>query len=205
MPNPIDPAIDNGRSFASSDQDHDLFFAVSTTDGSDNRVQFVQAALQRLPGLRADLRGIPGHGPVRGAAYLEAMTNARMGISISRPDDVYLYASDRMSQLLGNGLLTFVCRTAGFQDLFDDTQIAFYDGLDELVEKLDFFSRHDRQRRQTAEAGWRAGHSLFASHRIAKYILEVSFALPLSETYPWPTETSNPADLPQSQSRSIAR
>ena len=28
-----------------------------------------------------------------------------MALSLSRPDTVYLYASDRMSQLLGNGLL----------------------------------------------------------------------------------------------------
>src|SRR3546814_20886574 len=72
---------------------------------------------------------------LRGAGYLEAMCNARMALSISRPDNVYLYASDRMSQLLGNGLLTFVSRATGFQDLFGDDAIAFYDGLDELVDR----------------------------------------------------------------------
>jgi Glycosyl transferases group 1 len=205
MPNPVDPAIDAGRSFAYSDQDHDLFFAVSTSDGKDERLRLAQAAVARLPELRADLRGAPGSTPVRGAAYLAAMTNARMGLSMSRPDDVYLYASDRMSQLLGNGLLTFVARSTGFQDLFDDSQVAFFDDLEELVEKLEFFRRDDRLRRQTAEAGWRAAHSMFASHRIAKYILEVTFAAPLTETYPWPTEISSPVDPPQLRKNSIAR
>lgn len=196
MPNPVDPAIDTGRAFARSDQDFDLFFAVGTS-GSDERVRFLREALQRLPELRADLRGLPGSPSLRGAAFLEAMNNARMGFSMSRPDDVYLYASDRMSQLLGNGLLTVTARSTGFQDLFSEREIAFYDGLDELVEKLDFFRRHDDQRRRTAEAGWRAAHSMFASHRIAKYILERSFDQPLSETYPWPTKnTESNADTP---------
>ena len=119
-----------------------------------------------------------------------------MGLSISRPDDIYLYASDRMSQLLGNGLLTFVSRTTGFQDLFGEDEIAFFDGSEEFVDKLDFFLGNDRSRQEVAEAGWRAAHAMFASDRIAKYILERSFAEPLSETYPWPTEIPVPATQP---------
>src|SRR3546814_17933519 len=108
---------------------------------------------------------------LRGAGYLEDMGNARMALSISRPDNVYLYASDRMSQLLGNGLLTFVSRATGFQDLFGDDAIAFYDGLDELVDRLDFFARHDAARRRTAEAGWRAAPSILASPPLPQYTL----------------------------------
>ncbi len=199
MPNPVDPAVDVGCGFARSDQANDLFFAVGTSGGRDQRLDLVTAALARLPALRADIRGVAGHPALRGAAYLEAMADARMGLSISRPDNVYLYASDRMSQLLGNGLLTFQSRASGFQDLFGADQIAFYDGLEELVEKVDFFARHDAARRKTAEAGWRAAHSMFASHRVAQYILERSFDQPLSESYPWPTVIETPEERPQPQ------
>lgn len=197
IPNPVDPAVDTGRGFARSDQDHDLFFAVNTRDGSDERVRFVLSALERLPGLRGDIRGRPGAEPLRGEGYLAAINSARMGLSMSRPDNVYLYASDRMSQLLGNGLLTFVARSTGFQDLYGEDQIAFYDGLEELVDKLRFFAENDGERRAVAEAGWHAAHSMFASDRIAKYILERSFEAPLSETYPWPNETLSPAEPSQ--------
>jgi len=204
MPNPVDPAIDAGRAFARSDQAFDLFFAVGTRDGRDKRVQFLQQALQRLDGLKADILGLPGRAPLRGAAFLDAMTDARMGFNMSRPDNVYLYASDRMSQLLGNGLLTFVGRSTGFQDLFGEDEIAFFGDIDELVEKLDFFRRRDDRRRATAKAGWQAAHSMFASHRVAKYILERSFAEPLSESYHWPTENTKPAAASPPQLRSIA-
>lgn len=199
MPNPVDPAIDVGRSFSRSDQHYDLFFAVGR---ADERLRFVEAVLQRLPALRADLRGAPGRPAVRGAAFLEALADARMALSISRPDTVYLYASDRMSQLLGNGLLTFVARSTGFPDLFGEDEIAFYDGAEELVEKLTFFAQHDDARRRTAEAGWRAAHSMFASQRVAKYILERSFDEPLSETYPWPTVIESPSPAGESQPKS---
>lgn len=76
------------------------------------------------------------------------------------PANVYLYASDHMSQLPGNGLPAFVARS---------------------VDKLGFFWRHDEQRISMAEAGRLAAQSMFAFHRIAKYILEASFTQPLSE------------------------
>src|SRR3546814_19106619 len=101
---------------------------------------------------------------LRGAGYLEDMGNARMALSISRPDNVYLYASDRMSQLLGNGLLTFVSRATGFQDLFADHATAFYDGLHELMDQHAFFARHDDPPTHTADAGWAAAPSNFPSH-----------------------------------------
>jgi hypothetical protein len=201
MPNPVDPAIDIGRGFARSDQAHDLFFAAGGR-GGDARLALVEAALARLPGLRADIRGGDNHPPpMRGAGYLEAMADARMGLSISRPDNLYLYASDRMSQLLGNGLLTFVSRASGFQNLFGEDEIAFYEGLEELVEKLDHFAGDDAARRKAAEAGWRAAHSMFASHRVAQYILERSFDEPLSETYPWPTAIDTAPEARDSRSR----
>lgn len=194
MPNPVDPAIETGRGFARSDQAHDLFFATGTLHDSDERLPLVKALLDRLPALHADIRGTGERQALRGARYFEAMADSRMGLSISRPDNVYLYASDRMSQLLGNGLLTFQARSSGFQDIFGENELAFYDGLDDLVEKLQFFTTHDAARRKTAAAGWRAAHSMFASHRVAKYILERSFDEPLSESYPWPTAIRNAAD-----------
>jgi hypothetical protein len=96
----------------------------------DARLRIVPSALQRLPTLRADLRGLPGRPSVRGCAYREALAKARMALRISRPDTVHLYAPDRMSQLLGNGLLTFFARTTAFQEIFGDDEIAFYDGLE---------------------------------------------------------------------------
>ena len=202
IPNPVDSAIDTGRAFMRNDQNHDVFFAVNT---KDRRVDFVAEAISRVPGLSADIRCIPGKPPAFGAAYIAALANARMGISLSRPDNAYLYASDRMSQLLGNGLLTFVSRSTGFGDIFTDNQIAFFDGPDELAEKLAFFARNDRERRKVAEAGWAAAHSMFASERVARYILEQSFDDPLSENYPWLQAISNPAGPSQPQRRSMAQ
>ncbi len=84
MPNPVDPAIDIGRSFERSDQDYDLFFAVGTSDGSDERLQFLLQALQRLPALKADVRGLPGRAPRRGAAFLEGLFITARSIVLGR-------------------------------------------------------------------------------------------------------------------------
>src|SRR3546814_18853966 len=91
---------------------------------------------------------------LRGAGYLEAMGNARLALSLSRPDNVYLYASDRMSQLLGNGLLTLVSRPTGFQDLLRHAPIPLYDGHDEHGHKPHIFSRHHHTRPPTQHDAW---------------------------------------------------
>lgn len=202
IPNPVDHALDSGRCFARSDQENDLFFAIDEGHAHSQRANLARSIMIRQPSLRFDMRGINGRPSLRGAAYLRALTNAKMGLSISRQNKHYLYASDRMSQYLGNGLLTLVPRSTGFADLFSEHEIAFFGERDELLDKLAYFEEHDTKRRRVAEAGWRAAHSMFASERIAKYIIERSFDQPLSESYPWPTETPCRTVLPQTSCRS---
>ncbi|NIA67171.1 glycosyltransferase family 1 protein [Pelagibius litoralis] len=191
IPNPVDQALDGGRCFAHSNQENDLFFALDEGHANTERANLARSIARRQPSLRFDIRGIDGRPSLRGAAYLQALTNARMGLSVSRQNKHYLYASDRMSQYIGNGLLTFVPRSTGFNDLFSEDEVAFFGEREELLDKLTHFEEHDGERRRVAEAGWRAAHAMFASERIAKYIIERSFDQPLSESYPWPTEISN--------------
>lgn len=188
MPNPVDPAIDTGSSFAASDQDHDLFFGIGSVYENDPRLAIATRLRQALPAFAFDFRGMFGRPSVRGAAYLDLLANARMGLSFSRVNDRYLYASDRMAQYMGNGLLTFVDRRTGFDEIFGEDEVAFYDGFEELVEKLTYYRNNDDKRKRVARSGWEKSQSIFNCRHVARYLVEQSLQDALSPGYSWPTQ-----------------
>ena len=188
MPNPVDPSIEVGRGFERSDQENDVFFAGGPL-GDDHPRQVIFRDLRAaLPQVRFDFRGASFDTPyAMGAAYLAALANTKMGLNLSRTNDYYLYSSDRMAQYTGNGLLTFVHRGASFGDIYNEDELAFYDSNEELIDKIAYYKEHDAGRRQVAERGWQKSHKYFNVTRVARYIIEQTFAEAFSDDYPWPT------------------
>lgn len=184
MPNPIDPAIETGRVFADSDVPNDLIYM-----GSDlpERRAIVARIKEAVPDLKFDLHGLLGHPRVEGAEMLSTLGRARMGLNYSRRNDCYLYSSDRMALFIGNGLLTFTDRAAGFETLFPEDTLALYGSEDELVDKIRYFHAHDDERRRIAERGWRFVHEAFDCTLVARYLVEMTFGETPSQSYAWPT------------------
>jgi hypothetical protein len=188
MPNPVDSAIENGQAFAMTGQPYDVFYAVGGTYDGDPRPPFIRALKEQCPTVAFSVHGMGGVPHIFGAAHTEALLKATMGLNYSRDNNQYLYSSDRMAQYMGNGLLTFVDRATGFDQLFSDEEIVFYENIDDLAQKIRHFKNHDAERQRVANAGWQKIHGAWASERVAQYILEQSFQQPLGLAYHWPTE-----------------
>ena len=88
-------------------------------------------------------------------------------------DPYYLYSSDRIAMYLGHGLLTFIDRRTGYADLFTDDEMVFYDGSDDLVDKVRHYHEHDDLRRRVAENGWRKAHRSLSETETVAYMLDV--------------------------------
>ena len=69
--------------------------------------------------------------PVWGDAFINAISKSNMAINLSRGDPVKYYSSDRIAQLMGNGLLTFIDKRTFFNDFFSKEEIIFYNNLDD--------------------------------------------------------------------------
>ena len=103
-------------------------------------------------------------------------------------DQLYFYNSDRISQLMGCGLMTLSFRVNQLMELFDeDHEMAFADTPEEMREAVLRFKRDDSRRREIAEAGWRKSHAHLNERLVARYIEEIAFRRPLSQAYIWPT------------------
>lgn len=193
MPNPQDVTIEEGRAFAHADLPVDFIYSVGPA-GSQRQVgdrildvaSICRDVRARLPEVRCLFPGLDGEPRVGGAAYHALLSASRMGLSLSRRSDNYLYSSDRMAHLMGNGVLTLVDRRTGFGDVFGGDEVGFYSDVDDMVATIRRFKADDAARRAVAEAGWRKAHRIFDARIIARYLIEVTFGLALSNDYEWP-------------------
>ncbi len=188
IPNMVDAAIESFQSFANSTFDHDFIFCGRDSNVPERR-QFLQDLLKEAEKeMRCSFKGCLGNDFVSGYGYLHLLSRAKMGLNISRRNDVTLYSSDRIAQLTGNGLLTFCPEIPGIELLFSDSEIVYFKNLDDLLSKLIYFHAHPEEGRSIAEQGWQRAHSSYSAARVTQYMLERLFEQSLSSDYEWRDE-----------------
>ena len=110
--------------------------------------------------------------PIWGANYLKHLKNYKMALNLSRGKPIKYYSSDRISQLMGNGLLTFIHKNTKYDDFFTKKEMVFYKNLDDLANKIKKYCRNDEARKEVANNGHYKYHKYFNSDLIAKYIID---------------------------------
>lgn len=194
IPNPVDRSIDCLENHKKENLPVDVFFAGQTShmvDASDLRTQ-ISSLPRDLPQIRVGL-----YNGVWGQDYLRLLAKARTGLSISvglkgagegDGSHHHHYSSDRISQYLGNGLLTFVEKRFHLSEVYGPNILVEVESYEELKSRLDFFVRHDNLRKKQAEASWCLAHEQFNERLVAQYLLETATGLSLSHHYHWPTK-----------------
>lgn len=194
VPNPVDASIDIHRCHEAEQLDTDVFFAGQKSDYCDP--DDLRNQVHRLPGLLPEY-SVKLFESIWGATYMRELGRAKIGLNLSsRPKGslggdgsiLYCYSSDRISQYLGNGLLTFVPACFSLGRLYGDDGLVEVTTFDDLVDKLRFYVTHDAQRRRVAAAGHSLAHTQYSTERVTRYMIEATFGLPFSHAYVWPTE-----------------
>lgn len=188
MPNPVDRAVDTGRSF-DNDCTTDLFFAGGSLGANDERRDLLEHLLKSRPNLRISVHGAGiNQDYLFGKAYMERLARSKMGLCLNRTYDYHWYSSDRMAQYMGNGLVAFLRSGTGFEAFFNDEDLAYYRDEDDLLRKLDRFHADDAYRRTVARNGWQKIHDAFSAEKVTQYILDATFDSPSASDYCWPTD-----------------
>lgn len=194
LPNPVDRSLERGRNFELSDLPDDIFFASNAEEDRRfhcgnwrNMGALCEEIQTKIPELKCGFYGINGRAKVFGPAYEEAICRSRIGLNISRRNDRYLYSSDRLSHLIGNGLAVCLDRATGYADLFGEDEMIFYSSENELIEKLAAHKKDDIKRREIAYKGWKKYTELFNSTLVSQYMLDVIFGTHNPDRYVWPT------------------
>ena len=186
-PNPSDPAFETEDNSLKTDFAYDLFFA-GRPALADQRKALLDALMPQLdPSVRLGFFGM-GRPLVIGRAYEEAIAASKMGLSINRFENWKWYASDRITHLMGNGVLTFQYDGNAMQDFFTEAETVYFHTAEDLAEKVAWYNAHDAARRQVATAGCAKYHALFDARRVLKYMVETVRGEASSEPYEWAKE-----------------
>ena len=187
MPNPTDPAIEVMNNAERDDFDIDLVFC-GVGNRTDPRYGLVGRLHEKLPDVRFRSFGMHGEAAVWGIAYDHVLEASKMGLNLNREEGHTLYSSARISQLMGNGLLTFMSTECGYKRFLSEDEAVFFDDEDSLVRQICAFQNDDARRKAVARAGRDFYHRHFSAKDVAQYIVETTFGVPYSKDYIWQDE-----------------
>jgi hypothetical protein len=187
IPNPTDPAVEyfDVSQKPAADLPIDLLFC-GVGNTSDERVPVVGRLHEELRGtLNFHSYGMYGRKAIWGYEYDKVLGRAKMGLNLNRVEGHYLYSSARISQLMGNGLLTFLDRRGGYERFFGDNRAVLFLGTDELLARIRHFHHDDGHRMAVAASGRDYYQTHFCGQRVAQFMIETTFDLPHSADYVW--------------------
>ncbi|MEG9861587.1 MAG: glycosyltransferase [Parvularculales bacterium] len=190
IPNPVDASCERYRAFENPTPKAHVFAAM-TGESTDPRIKTAEDLRRALPDLSFSYWSFSGNPSLLGADYLEELSACRMGLNLSRSNDMPLYASDRIAQYTGNGLLTFTHGATGLQALYDDNEMVFFDDTEELIDKVRYYAENDSMARTIAARGHAKAHGVYNERIIARYILDVmtgDTSQSVCGHYLWPAE-----------------
>ena len=181
IPNPSDQSFETLNNFNKSCS-VDVFFALShgvhrgklKSGKEDDRILFLDKLKELTSDVKFDLYGINNVQPIWADHYFKTISNAKMGLNLSRGDAIKYYSSDRITQIVGNGLVCLIDEKTQYRDFFKDDEMVFYKNISDLSEKIMMISKDDKLRKKIARKGKNKYMKFFNSTKVANYIINKS-------------------------------
>ena len=123
--------------------------------------------------------------PIWGDKFLNTLKNYKMGLNLSRGNPTKYYSSDRIVQLIGNGLLTFIDKKTKLNEIISSRGVIYYNNLNDLIKKINFYKNNPNKARLIASIGRKEYFNKFNSNIICKYIIDKSFNNKSNYKYYW--------------------
>ena len=192
IPNPSDPSFEILKNYEINCQS-DVFFAMShgvhrgelKKGKFDRREVIINTLRKNNKKINFDIYGMNNIQPIWGDKFINAISNSRMGINLSRGEPVKYYSSDRIAQLMGNGLLTFIDKKTRYNDFFSKNEMIFYNDLDDLGYKLNKYKKDNKIAKKIAQNGRAAYIKKFNSTIVADFILSKTLGYTSKYKFDW--------------------
>ncbi len=190
IPNPCDEAFEILNNYE-NDCTSDLFFAMShgvhrgnlKSGKIDPREGFMNKLIRMNKDIIFDLYGMNNKQPVWGNEFLLKISNSKMGLNLSRGEPIKHYSSDRIAQLVGNGLLTFIDKKTKYNDFFSENEMIFYNNINDLTEKIQKYKRDVKSRKKIAKNGKKKYFKFFNSNLVSQYIINKTFDIKTNKVF----------------------
>ncbi|MDB9760883.1 glycosyltransferase [Pelagibacteraceae bacterium] len=192
IPNPVDSSFETLNNF----NEHcstDVFFALShgvhrgvlKSGKSDDRNYFLKQLMQKTKNVKFDIYGLDKVQPIWADHYFKVVSNAKMGLNLSRGEPIKYYSSDRIAQIIGNGLVTLIDQKTQYSDFFNNNEMVFYKNLSDLSEKIIKISKDEKLRKKIGKAGKNKYFKYFNSTIVADFLINKTFGINKTKKYFW--------------------
>ncbi len=193
LPIPVDQNIENLNIYEHNESVYDLFFTMShgvnrgvlKPNKKDERDSFIQKLIQKNPNIIFDIYGYENRQPIWSQNFYNTIRLSKMGLNLSRTNSVKYYTSNRISSLIGNGLMTFVDQKTQLHDFFNPDEIIFYKNIQDLSNKLNYYKNNDNLRKKIALNGQKKYFHLFNSEIVSSYMLNKIFGIKALKKLKW--------------------
>ena len=183
IPNPVDESLDDMTVYENKKPEYDLFFAMShgvhrgvlKKGKFDQRENFINNLIKNNPNLKFNIFGMNNIQPIWGDEFKNNLYNSKIALNLSQGKPLKYYSSDRIAQLMGNGIATLIDKKTKLDDLFNDDSAIFYKSLEDLNVKLNKLVKNDKLRNKIAKKGKIIYHKNFNSTKVADYIVCKTF------------------------------
>jgi len=192
IPNPADKSFETLENYKINPE-NDVFFAMShgvhrgvlKKGKFDDREIILKKLINENKDIKFDFYGLDNKQPIWGDNFKSILSNSKMGLNLSRGKPVKYYSSDRLAQLMGNGLLTLIDEKTFYSDFFTKNEIITYKNYNDLVEKINKYKRNDKERKLIARNGKKKYLKYFNSSLVAKYILNKTLGIRNKDNFLW--------------------
>ena len=192
IPNPSDPSFETLDNFKHS-CNTDVFFALShgvhrgklKTGKFDDRAIFLRKLIDITQNVKFEIYGLNKIQPIWADHFFKTISNVKMGLNLSRGEPIKYYSSDRITQIIGNGLVTLIDEKTGYRDFFTDNEMVFYKNVSDLSEKINRISKDEKLRKKIAYKGKQKYTKYFNSTEVADFIIKKTLDIKDKKKYLW--------------------
>ena len=192
IPNPSDKSMETLNNFT-KDCSNDVFFALShgvhrgklKGRSYDDREKFIKNLIDKCKNIKFDIFGMNNIQPIWADQYFKNISNSKMGLNLSRGTPIKYYSSDRITQIIGNGLVTLIDEKTHYNDFFDNSEMVFYKSVSDLSEKIEKVSSDEKLRKSIGKKGKLKYMKYFNSTLVADFIINKTFDINNKNKYLW--------------------
>ena len=193
IPNPADISFETLKCYENKYSIYDLFFAMShgvhrgilKKGKFDKRSIFLSKLLDKNPNIKFNFHGLGDKQPVWSDDFKLSLEKTKMALNLSQGKPTDYYSSDRIAQLIGNGILTFVDVKTKLNKFFSNDEVVFYKSIDDLSKKINFYKKNHNIRNKIAKKGQLKYLKHFNSTKIASFIIDKAMNFKSINKYFW--------------------
>ena len=135
--------------------------------------------------VKFDIYGLNKIQPIWADHYFKTISNSKMGLNLSRGEPIKYYSSDRLTQIIGNGLVTLIDEKTHYKDFFNDNEMIFYKSVSDLSEKILKISKDEKLRKKIGKKGKDKYLKFFNSKNVAEFIINKTLDIDNKRKYLW--------------------